>query len=181
MDTCRNQPGPRRTGARPASSAVPGGPGQPASATPADGQPGRPPFRRHGFVRHGPGGGRGGRGPAGRCGAPGTTAWPAGVAAGLAARTGLDVTIVRIAFVLATLLTGGFGAAAYVLAWLLMPAAGEDSNIASQAMTDRRGIALAAGLASLLGVGAAHRLACSASAGSARWAGRWSSARSGSC
>jgi signal transduction histidine kinase len=72
-----------------------------------------------------------------------------GVAAGLAARTGLDVTVVRTVFVLASLL-GGFGAAAYVLAWLLVPTDGQDSNIARAALTDRRGIALAAGLGSLL-------------------------------
>jgi signal transduction histidine kinase/phage shock protein PspC (stress-responsive transcriptional regulator) len=72
-----------------------------------------------------------------------------GVAAGLAARTGLDVTVVRTAFVLATLL-GGFGVAAYVVAWLLIPAAGADANIASKARADRLGIAFAAGLGSLL-------------------------------
>jgi signal transduction histidine kinase len=72
-----------------------------------------------------------------------------GVAAALAARTGFDVTVVRTAFVLATLMFG-FGAAAYVLAWLLVPMAGESGSIASRALTDRRGIALAAGLASLL-------------------------------
>ena len=72
-----------------------------------------------------------------------------GVAAGVAARTGLDVTVVRTVFVVASLL-GGFGAAAYVLAWLLVPADGGDSNIAREALTDRRGIALAAGLGSLL-------------------------------
>ena len=72
-----------------------------------------------------------------------------GVAAGLAARTGLDVTVVRTVFVLATLL-GGFGVAAYVVAWLLIPAAGTDANIASKARADRLGIAFAAGLGSLL-------------------------------
>jgi signal transduction histidine kinase/phage shock protein PspC (stress-responsive transcriptional regulator) len=72
-----------------------------------------------------------------------------GVAAGVAARTGFDVTVVRTVFVLAAL-GSGFGAAAYVLAWLLVPADGEDSNIASKALTDRRGIALVAGLGSLL-------------------------------
>src|SRR6266540_483456 len=44
----------------------------------------------------------------------------------------------------------GSGAAAYVVAWLMVPAVGENSNIASKAMTDRRGIALVAGLGSLL-------------------------------
>ncbi len=75
----------------------------------------------------------------------------AGVAAGLAARTGLDVTVVRIVFVLATLVSG-VGAAAYALAWLLVPVAGEDSAIVGRAVTDRRGIALAAGLGSLVAV-----------------------------
>jgi signal transduction histidine kinase len=73
----------------------------------------------------------------------------AGVAAGLAARTGIDVTVIRIAFVVAALLSL-FGVAAYVVAWLLLPADGADSNIGSRALTDRRGIALAAGLGSLI-------------------------------
>ena len=72
-----------------------------------------------------------------------------GVAAGLAARTGLDATVVRTGFVVATVF-GLIGAAAYVLAWLLIPAEGADANIAARALTDRRGIALVAGLASLL-------------------------------
>ncbi len=37
-----------------------------------------------------------------------------------------------------------------MLAWLLIPAEGADANIAARALTDRRGIALVAGLASLL-------------------------------
>ncbi len=72
----------------------------------------------------------------------------AGLAAGLAARTGIDVTIVRIAFVVTGL--GGFGLAAYVVGWLLLPAEGADASIASKALNDRRGLALAAGLGSLL-------------------------------
>jgi len=74
-----------------------------------------------------------------------------GVAAGIAARTRFGVYTVRTAFVL-TSLAGGFGAAVYVLAWLFVPADGEDSNIASRAVGDRRGIALAAGAASALAV-----------------------------
>jgi signal transduction histidine kinase len=72
-----------------------------------------------------------------------------GVASGLAARTGFDVTVVRLVLVLVTA-ASGLGAAGYVLAWLVVPAVGADSNIATQARTDRRGIALAAGLGSLL-------------------------------
>jgi len=73
------------------------------------------------------------------------------VAAGLAERTGFDVAVVRLVFVVVGLLSG-FGAAAYVLIWLLAPMTGENSNIASKALADRRGIALAAGLASVYAV-----------------------------
>jgi len=73
----------------------------------------------------------------------------AGVAACLAARIGIDVIVIRTAFVVAGLL-GGFGLAAYVVCWLLLPAEGADSNIAAKALNDRRGLALAAGLGSLL-------------------------------
>jgi signal transduction histidine kinase len=72
-----------------------------------------------------------------------------GVAAGISARTGFDVALVRTAFVVATL-ASGLGAAAYVMAWLLIPAEGGSSNIAGKALTDRGGMALAAGLGSLL-------------------------------
>jgi signal transduction histidine kinase len=72
-----------------------------------------------------------------------------GVAAGISARTGISVNLVRTAFVFSSLLSG-FGVAVYVLAWLFLPAAGENSNIAGRAMADRRGIALAAAAASLL-------------------------------
>jgi signal transduction histidine kinase len=71
-----------------------------------------------------------------------------GVASGIAARTGLDVMLARLLFVLAALVS--VGAAVYVLAWLLVPMADEDNNIASKALTDRRGMALAAGLGSAL-------------------------------
>ncbi len=73
-----------------------------------------------------------------------------GVAAGVAARTGLSVTAVRIAFVLLTVAAGGIGAPAYVVGWLLIPAAGADRSIAARARSDTRGIQLAVALATLL-------------------------------
>ncbi|MFZ0044450.1 MAG: PspC domain-containing protein [Streptosporangiaceae bacterium] len=73
-----------------------------------------------------------------------------GVAAGLAQRTGFSVGVIRAAIVIATLVTTGYLAIAYVLAWLLIPAEGADSNIGSKALTDKRGISLAAALASVL-------------------------------
>jgi signal transduction histidine kinase len=72
-----------------------------------------------------------------------------GVAAGVAARTGLDVTLVRAVFVV-TAVFSGFGAAAYVLAWLLIPAAGQGTSIGAKAFTDRRGLTLTAGVCSLI-------------------------------
>jgi signal transduction histidine kinase len=72
-----------------------------------------------------------------------------GVAAAVSARTGIGANFIRTAFIFSSL-AGGFGAAVYVLAWLFIPATGEDGNIASRAIADKRGIALAAGAASLL-------------------------------
>jgi signal transduction histidine kinase/phage shock protein PspC (stress-responsive transcriptional regulator) len=72
-----------------------------------------------------------------------------GVAAGMAARTGASVTVVRTVFVCLGL-AGGSGIGCYLVAWLLIPAVGEPANIGSKALTDRTGITLAAGLASLL-------------------------------
>ena len=73
-----------------------------------------------------------------------------GVAAGVAAWRGFNVTTVRVVFVLLALIPSGFFVPLYVVAWLLIPAAGEDGSIGSRARSDSRGIALAAGLASLL-------------------------------
>jgi signal transduction histidine kinase len=75
-----------------------------------------------------------------------------GVVAGIAAKTGIDVTALRVCVVVGALLTTGFVAAFYVVTWLLLPMSGEDTNIASRALTDKRGIGLAAGLGSVLGV-----------------------------
>jgi signal transduction histidine kinase len=52
--------------------------------------------------------------------------------------------------VVGTVLSGGFVAVLYMLAWLLLPAAGAEKNVASKALTDKRGIALAVGVVSLL-------------------------------
>src|SRR5437016_2706215 len=49
----------------------------------------------------------------------------AGVASGLAAHFGIDVTIVRVAFVVAAVL-GGFGVLAYLGAWMLLPTPGDE-------------------------------------------------------
>ncbi|HEX3565777.1 MAG TPA: PspC domain-containing protein [Acidimicrobiales bacterium] len=65
----------------------------------------------------------------------------AGVCGGLSTATGVDVTLVRIAFALLTL-ASGVGILIYGLAWLVLPLQGEDRSILSRALTDRRGIRL---------------------------------------
>jgi signal transduction histidine kinase len=65
-----------------------------------------------------------------------------GVAACVAHRFGIDPTIARIGFVLGALFSG-VGIAVYVVAWLLVPAEGEDQSIAARAVSDWRGIAMA--------------------------------------
>lgn len=57
----------------------------------------------------------------------------AGVAAGIAEYLSLDVSVVRIAFVLLTLL-GGLGIPAYLAAWILMPDEGAAESVAEEWM-----------------------------------------------
>jgi phage shock protein PspC (stress-responsive transcriptional regulator) len=54
-----------------------------------------------------------------------------GAGAGLANYLGVDVALVRLAFVLLALL-GGSGVACYLAAWLLMPEEGADHSIAER-------------------------------------------------
>jgi signal transduction histidine kinase len=63
------------------------------------------------------------------------------VAAGVARGAGLDVTVVRIGFVLAAIF-GGLGVAVYLALWLLLPMEGQTTSIAARAASDRRGILL---------------------------------------
>ena len=66
----------------------------------------------------------------------------AGVAGGLAKKFGVDATLVRIAFVIATL-AAGVGLPIYVAAWLLMPLEGHETSIGAKVAKDRHGILLA--------------------------------------
>ena len=72
------------------------------------------------------------------------------MAAAIAGRIGRDVTTVRIVLVVAAVLSGGFAAAAYVVAWMLIPMAGTEHGLAGKALADRRGLALVAGFWSVL-------------------------------
>jgi signal transduction histidine kinase len=73
-----------------------------------------------------------------------------GVAAGIAKRTGLDVGVIRAIIVVFALATTGFGAAVYVVAWLLIPATGSETSIGTRALRDKRGLGLAAAVTSIL-------------------------------
>ena len=74
-----------------------------------------------------------------------------GVLAGLSSKTGIDVTALRITVAVISLLSSGYLLAAYVITWLLLPASDETRSIASRAASDKRGIGLAAALATVLG------------------------------
>jgi signal transduction histidine kinase len=74
----------------------------------------------------------------------------AGVAAGVAARTGFELSAVRVAFVAIALASGGVAVVGYVLAWLFVPSEAESGTIAGKAAADGRGITLSAGIGSLL-------------------------------
>jgi len=65
----------------------------------------------------------------------------AGNCGGLSQATGIDVTILRIGFVLIGL-ASGIPVLVYALAWLIIPLDGESTNIFSRAINDRRGIRL---------------------------------------
>jgi signal transduction histidine kinase len=65
----------------------------------------------------------------------------AGVCGGLSRATGIDVTLVRLGFVLTGMLFG-FPVLVYAAAWLVLPMDNETTNIFSRAVNDRRGIRL---------------------------------------
>jgi signal transduction histidine kinase len=71
-----------------------------------------------------------------------------GVAAGLARFIGRDVTVIRVLFLIFGL--PGFGLVPYFACWLLIKADGEDDTIAARALSDRRTVALAVAVASVV-------------------------------
>src|SRR4051794_12033583 len=77
--------------------------------------------------------------------------WVAGVCAGLAAEVGIDVLVVRVAFVAAAL-GGGLGVAVYALAWALLPAASArgTSVLPRRLRGDRASVEVAAGVGLLV-------------------------------
>jgi signal transduction histidine kinase len=74
--------------------------------------------------------------------------WIGGVSAGIARRFGIDVSLVRLAFVVATA-AGGFGLGAYLLAWILVPS-GQSSATRSRLPSGRAAVEVALGTGLLL-------------------------------
>ncbi len=66
----------------------------------------------------------------------------AGVCGGIAETVGVEVMFVRQGFVIAAVAGVGVIVPVYALAWLMLPFRGEESNIFSRAIEDRRGIRL---------------------------------------
>jgi phage shock protein PspC (stress-responsive transcriptional regulator) len=75
-----------------------------------------------------------------------------GVAAGLARHLGVDVTLLRVAFVLATVFLGGSGLVAYIAGWVLIPSDGGAVDAGGTAERFER-IARGRGAAFWVGVG----------------------------
>src|SRR5438874_3351648 len=68
----------------------------------------------------------------------------AGVAAGIARHIGVDLLLVRLAFLAATA-AWGLGIVVYALAWILIPADGDTPGGRRQLLADRRGVEVALG------------------------------------
>jgi signal transduction histidine kinase len=75
-----------------------------------------------------------------------------GLAAGLGEWRGFSPTTVRIACVVAALVTTGWAVPFYFIGWLLIPARGATASIGAKAKHDSRGVTLAVAVASLLAV-----------------------------
>jgi phage shock protein C len=54
----------------------------------------------------------------------------AGICAGIADYSGLDVTMVRLMVAIVSVITGGVGVLAYLAAWMIIPGEGENASIA---------------------------------------------------
>ena len=73
-----------------------------------------------------------------------------GVCAGLSDRFGIDANVIRLVFAVLSI-GDASGFALYVLAWLVMTRQDESTSIARRALADRRSVALALALATLIG------------------------------
>src|SRR4051812_35015945 len=73
----------------------------------------------------------------------------AGVCAGLARQLGVDVLVVRVAFVAGSF-AGGLGIVLYVLAWLLLPAGAGAATLGGHRLARRGAVEVALGVGLLV-------------------------------
>lgn len=62
----------------------------------------------------------------------------AGICAGIADYSGLDVTLVRLMVAIVSVITGGVGVLAYLAAWMIIPGEGEDASIAQDILGNKQ-------------------------------------------
>jgi phage shock protein C len=62
----------------------------------------------------------------------------AGVCAGIAGYLGLDVTLVRVIWAVVSVITGGAGVLAYLVAWVIIPDEGQKSPVAENIVSDKQ-------------------------------------------
>jgi phage shock protein C len=62
----------------------------------------------------------------------------AGVCSGLSEYFGLDANLIRLVVAVLTVFTGGFGALAYLAAWVVIPEEGEKTSIAENMVNKSR-------------------------------------------
>ena len=62
----------------------------------------------------------------------------AGVCAGIAGYFGIDVTLVRVIWAVVSVITGGAGVLAYLVAWVIIPDEGQKSPIAENIVSDKQ-------------------------------------------
>ena len=62
----------------------------------------------------------------------------AGICAGVAGYFGWDATLVRVVVAVVSVMTGGAGVLAYLMAWALIPAEGEKTSIAEDLISKTR-------------------------------------------
>ena len=62
----------------------------------------------------------------------------AGVCSGLGQYFGIDANVIRVILAVITVFTGGFGALAYLAAWVVIPEEGEKSSIAENLVNKNR-------------------------------------------
>jgi phage shock protein PspC (stress-responsive transcriptional regulator) len=61
-----------------------------------------------------------------------------GVCSGLGAYFGIDANLIRLILAVITVFTGGFGALAYLAAWVVIPEEGEKTSIAENMISKNR-------------------------------------------